>query len=295
MWWDTWTDYYNITGPSENWHYTSSRYEGKRSEWVWVPGNYNMPPSTSTNPHHEHTDHPYGPNVGHNNHAVEILKDSSFLNTKAECVYDKLNQNSTTFATAIKKFDGEFPVSHLKFSMANLGDFVRGRTYPPENYIITIELNSGQSNSGVGYRPNLLTAKTLMHEVIHAEMFRKMLSLANSNGNINVSNLNTRLQNNDYPGMLDYYTRYGINGFQHQQMARHYRESIGRVLQEFDTGIAIPQNQAPNQLYMDLAWEGLNHSNINGWNNSISQEERDRIDNVIADYINNNKNQNCIE
>lgn len=31
---------------------------------------------------------------------------------------------------------------------------------------------------------------------------------------------------------------------------------------------------------MDLAWEGLNHSNILAWNKATAQEERNRIDQV---------------
>ena len=76
-------------------------------------------------------------------------------------------------------------------------------------------------------------------------------------------------------------------------MAAHYRATIGRVLQEFDTGIVVPDNQQPSQLYLDLAWEGLNHSNITAWQDLTTQEEKDRIDQVIADYISNNANENC--
>ncbi|KPQ12496.1 MAG: hypothetical protein HLUCCX10_14740 [Algoriphagus marincola HL-49] len=76
-------------------------------------------------------------------------------------------------------------------------------------------------------------------------------------------------------------------------MAQHYRMTIGGVLQEYDTGISLRDHQMPQQKYMDLAWEGLNHSNITAWKNSISEEERTRIDNVIKDYIDLHKNQNC--
>src|SRR5690606_18149008 len=102
----------------------------------------------------------------------------------------------------------------------------------------------------------------------------------------------------DYPGMLDYYFRNGedINSsWQHQQMAAHYRETIGRALQVYDTGIAVPNNQQPSQLYMDLAWEGLNHSNLIAWEQAITQTERDRINQVINNYISQHSNQNCTE
>jgi hypothetical protein len=237
-------------------------------------------------------------NFCRDNHCIpfpeeEILKDPSFVGTKADCVYERLLDLSGGFRNAIQKFDGEFPVAHLKVKMADLGLTRRGQASPPQNYIIDITLNNNSSTGGVNFRPNLMTAKTLIHEVIHAEIFRKMLSLSNSNGNIDVSKLNDMLLKGDYPGMLDYYTRFGLNGFQHQQMAQHYRATIGRVLQEFDTGITLSDDQIPQQKYMDLAWEGLNHSNIIAWNNSISEQERTRINNVIKDYIDMHKNQNC--
>ena len=146
----------------------------------------------------------YGPGEGsspdndNENYEEQIIIDSTFANTKAECIYNKLKTLSEGFANAIKKFDGDFPVAHLKFSMNDLPDNKRGRTFPPENYIIEIQLNNDNSISGVDYRPNLLTAQ----------------------------DINTAFENGDYPGMLDYYTRYGINGFQHQQMAAHYRDCL---------------------------------------------------------------------
>jgi len=115
------------------------------------------------------------------------------------------------------------------------------------------------------------------------------MSLAGSNGSIDVAKLNDMMQNGDYPGMLDYYTRYGVNGFQHQQMAQHYRQTIADVLKQFDNALHS------DQFYLDLAWEGLNHSNINAWNNIISQSERDRIDNTIKNFIKQNNNENCQE
>src|SRR5690606_23964624 len=188
------------------------------------------------------------------------------LSGKALCIYNKLNSSSASFVNAIKKFDGNFPVSHLKFEIDPImpSNTKRAYTRAPENYVIDIVLN-GNPTKEAGYqqRPNLLVAKTIIHEVIHAEMFRKLLSLANDNGSINVSLINQMLHQGDYPGMLDYYFRNGedINSsWQHQQMAAHYRETIGRALQVYDTGIAVPNNQQPSQLYMDLAWEGLNHS-----------------------------------
>jgi len=57
--------------------------------------------------------------------------------------------------------------------------------------------------------------------------------------------------------------------------------------------VVVPETQQPEQLYMDLAWEGLNHSTITAWQDAIPQSDRDRIDQVIGNYISNNLNETC--
>jgi hypothetical protein len=79
-------------------------------------------------------------------------------------------------------------------------------------------------------------------------------------------------------------------------MAAHYRETLAKILQEYDTGVPVVDNVMPQQLYMDLAWEGLIYENgnnaIQAWID-LPQTERDRIRQVISDYITNNANQSC--
>lgn len=77
--------------------------------------------------------------------------------------------------------------------------------------------------------------------------------------------------------------------YQHQQMAAHYRQTIGRILQEFDTGIAVPNNQLPAQFYNDLAWEGLGNTVI--WNN-LSTTEKNRIISAVNNFENTGQ-KNC--
>lgn len=230
----------------------------------------------------------------------KIILDSTFVNNqKVKCIYDKLKSSSTRFRDAIKKFDGDFPVSHLKFETKDLGANRRGETRAPDgagnspDYIITIAVNSNHSFSAIDYRPNLMTAKTIAHEVIHAEMYRKLISILNNGGNlagVTIQDVVNALSNGDYPGIYDYYRRY--RNWQHQQMATHYRENLARILQEFDTGLAVPNNQLPAQLYLDLAWEGLRKSTIQAWVD-LDQVEKNRIDLVIQNYIDLNNSQLC--
>ena len=184
----------------------------------------------------------------------------------------------------------------------------RGRTIAPNSnptspnspdFVITVRLNNNDTNSGVDKRPNLLIAKTIAHEVIHAEMYRKLLSILDSGGSfygVTRQDVLDALSNGDFPGMYDYFRRH--KNWQHQQMATHYRESLARILQEYNSGVVVPNNQQPSQFYMDLSWEGLIYENgsnaIYTWTN-LPEEEKERIEGVIADYVTDNLNETCTE
>lgn len=236
--------------------------------------------------------------IWNENQEAEVDFEDRIINNlegKSLDVYNNLKNLSSDFKILIKKFEPTFPVSHLKFELGDLGT-ARGQTIAPNsspgtpnspNYIITVRLNNNTSPSGVDQRPELLVAKTIIHEVIHAEMFRKLLSVLDSGGTITGVTRQDILDalDGDFPGMYDYYRRH--KNWQHQQMATHYRETLASALQEYDTGIPVPDNQQPAQLYMDLSWEGLRYPNIDTWSN-LSETEKDRINDVIADYIANN-------
>ncbi len=227
-----------------------------------------------------------------------IIKKSSFKNTKAECVYNAILNNSQEFKDRINKFDGEFPVSHLAFGANDLGT-ARGRTIPPNSdpstpnspdYVITIEINNNSSSSGMNSRPNLLLAKTIIHEVVHTEMFRKIMSvLKNSTfDGITIQQVETAMSNGDFPGIYDYFRR--IKDWQHDQMANFYTNTIAAMLQEYDTGISVTSNSGIQTFYKDLSWEGLRYPSINAWQVNPNQN---RINSTIANYIKNHQNETC--
>lgn len=203
------------------------------------------------------------------------------LTGKPECVYNKLVETSTGFKAAIKKFDGEFPVSHLKLEgSTTLPSNINAKTLPPSNYLITIQVNENNLS-----RPNLSIARTIIHETIHAEMFRKILSIIDNGGDLDgltASEWTQKLSNGNYEGILDYYTRFGVNGMQHQQMAAHYRTTISDLLKEFQPGLS--QN-----VYDSLAWVGL--KNTVSWN-SLTTAEKNAINNTI-DTFNSSGAENC--
>jgi len=178
-----------------------------------------------------------------NYHLPIIDADDIRSNPKTNCIYTKLTQTNI-MSRYLRQFDGDFPVSHLKFTFnPNLLDDINGRTYKPDNYWINIALNPRATATN----PTLIVAKTLVHEVIHAEIYRKLLSISQTNGAINETDLLRMLEAGDFPGLFDYYSRYTSNQAQHEMMAQHYIDAIAGALKEFD------QNQHSDSFYSDMA------------------------------------------
>lgn len=188
--------------------------------------------------------------------AREIILDSSFVeNPCLSSVYEQAGE-AAAFQNILQNFDGEFSVAHLKLSASSdiSGNAV---TKPPSNYIIDIEFNTNRLN-----RPELSVARTLIHELIHAEMWRKLLSLAGK-GELNYDNWTTAEQVNfvysirdNFPGIYDYYRNY--KNWHHEQMAGHYLNIIEQGLRQYNSAFS-------NEIYEALAWVGLRgEGGING-------------------------------
>ena len=236
--------------------------------------------------------------------AIEALKNGGEVDLAYKIIIDNtlknnpcLNSDYTqlgkapTFQNYLKNFDGNFSVANLKLeSSITLPNNINAETSPPSNYTITITFNANNLN-----RLGLSIARTFVHEMIHAEIFRKLLSCANL-PNLNFNNYSTEEWKNfiislkdNYPGLYDYYLRYFFNtpsgqtlsDEQHQLMAQHYRNIIVNALKEYD-------NTKPESLYQALAWEGL--KNTVAWNN-LSTTEKNNINTIINNF--NISNTNC--
>ena len=214
------------------------------------------------------------------------------LTGKADCIYKKLKQNSTNFSDAINNFDGEFPVSHLNFSINNsLPSGNYGVTNPPNNYMINIEI----SNTQLSNVSDLGAAIAFVHEVIHAEIFRKMLSAAQT-GDLDPGNMTTQQQidyvnslRENFPGIYDYYRERYKPTWNHNMMAQHYIEIIADMVEEFDN------SSQPRQVYEDISWAGLREievlNNSIAWDN-LSSTDQSRILNNLSQHFFNGPN-NC--
>jgi hypothetical protein len=215
------------------------------------------------------------------------LKDNPCLNG----VYEKLGK-APAFQNYLKIFDGNFSVANLKLSVDNQfkannvsSDWdAMAITTTPENYMIEITLNNDPAlSSRISNYPQIVTALVFIHEMIHAEIYRKLLSCANlpnvnytSMTDVQWSNHLKNLQNN-FPGLYDYFIRYQVNtsnptGFQHQAMAQHYRNTIKEALKAYDN------NQHADNFYDAISWIGL--KGTTGWDN-LTPDQKAAINSTI--------------
>ena len=196
-------------------------------------------------------------------------------NTRINCIFNKA-KNAPNFKQYLQNFDGRFSTAHLSIDLKPLSNNeANAETSPPNAYWINITINSNNLN-----RPSLDVARTFMHEMIHAEMFRILLSLAStSNGQIDVSQLTTMLNSHNYPGIYDYFRRFGLNNMQHQQMSAHYIGIMKNYLKQIDNSITDSQAEAMSWVGLQgtIAWDDLGTDNqntilntYNSWRNNAT-------------------------
>ena len=97
----------------------------------------------------------------------------------------------------------------------------------------------------------------MIHEIIHAEMYRKLLEVAQQ-PNIPWTEAFIHTLRNNYEGLAGYYTRYWLElplgqpagTTQHQLMAEHFIEIITQALKDIDNPLTDIQ-------YKAIAWAGL--------------------------------------
>lgn len=230
----------------------------------------------------------------------KIIIDDSFKNNSCLiAVYNKMG-GSEAFTKYLNKFDKKMSVADLKFLTDENFSSNRAHKYhdalaltdPPYNSnLIEITFNTDFSTDGyIIEEPDVFKVVTLMHEVLHAEMYRKMLdALIASDPEASSLKWTTQAQfdaflnslKNKYFGIFYYYTRFdfGIptddepNEWQHQQMAQHYRDVIIEVLTDYDPSLTAQEKE-------DLSWLGLNEANIRAWQNMGSREQRKIINRI---------------
>lgn len=175
-------------------------------------------------------------------------------------------KTAANFRQYLENFEPTFSVAHLMFDIGNINNSNwLAYTSPPQNFWIKITFNKGKDWANT---PKIVIAETFMHEIIHAEIYRKLLSLASVNGNIDTNAVTQQMLNHNYPGLFDYYVRYTKDNTdaQHNLMAGHYVSIMVNFLKQ------VYGTQYSDLVYKSIVW--LDMKNTTAWN-LLSQTERD--------------------
>lgn len=223
----------------------------------------------------------------------EIVEDDdqifNELTGKAECLNGKLNKKGNSFVKGIlNKFKGDskFDInikSKDKVFKGTTNIELNGKTrHTPGSSLINIEI----STSKLSNMPALAAARTLIHEYIHADMFRK----------INTTN---------YDGDLDFkttYEKFEKSNFkptpQHNTMGELYVHSIRDALKNFHKNVLTSDYNKfinyfgfpPTDIFYEaLAWQGLKGNNKNippvqAYTN-LSAPKKTALTNTLSMYL----------
>ena len=206
------------------------------------------------------------------------------LKGKANCVYLKLENNNFIKKTLGKFLGTKAPV-HLIIEQDNLDEGTSGETEYGDIIKIILDIDDMKNT------PSLWGAHTILHEAIHADIYRKIRV---------TSRLHYDRYTREYslpdgsrahfPTLFDYYDNFPNNP-QHNFMADFYREAMEKGLKEYATLIG---KTYPDQLYKDIAWSGLH--NTKAWDNMFAdpvftRNEQRRILRAINNFKNSGNNE----
>ena len=190
--------------------------------------------------------------------------------TEAFVKHEKLNRiyeeakKSERFKKYLQKFEPEASVAHLMFNIGNTENNTLADTRVPNEYWIEIIFNK---NIDWNNRPEIVVAYAFIHEVIHAEMYRQLLEVANKNGSIDLVKLQQYVNNNKKELFNEYIKNATkASNYQHDIMAKKYINVVVDFLKE------MYGSNYTDKEYLTIAWMGV--QNTDAWNN-LPKKERE--------------------
>lgn len=183
-----------------------------------------------------------------------IIEDKGlYSNDYINNIYQDFSIRSKIFNKLQENFIKENSIVHLKWEYSDTLKSNEAGLLVSEldNYWLTIQLNKDVLRK----YPPLCIAKTMIHELMHADVLVKLMSLRHSNPGTMTSDelesLDYALNKQNYPTLYYYYNKYLYNATsQHAYMSDYQVEVIAQALKEF-----IP-NTDP-EICEAIAWQGL--------------------------------------
>ncbi|WP_297332973.1 hypothetical protein [Flavobacterium sp.] len=212
---------------------------------------------------------------------VNLINDDGLAPCPKSVLNDLKSLSESTMASIIGKLDDELSIYHTNITTeaydTQNGSPARTIRTPgaPSQYHYTIMIHPEYTptTNKLGF------ATLILHEMLHAYFF----SLLDDANNSNPDALN------DFPLLFELSVAKNFGpqpqNIHHQIMADKYVDILSRALQEFNTGIPVPENVEPDQLYKDLAWGSLSAAPIFQTTNQLTQQDRTRISNRYAAEI----------
>mgnify|MGYP003120948842 CR=1 FL=1 len=223
-----------------------------------------------TSPYYNENDH--YPNTGSGTYIPATEEDkinSEELTGKEKCLNDLLDKEGNSYVQELlKQFKGESEFDIEIESVDQIWNpekqkYINAQTFPPENNIIKIQISSRETS-----RSALAVARTILHEYIHADIFRK---------------LNTQLVTTD---KLDFKTTFEkYESDHHETMGQLYIRSMTNALKIFHKEVLSEDYDAysnyfgvlpSDNFYSALAWQGLKNHNVKAYTD-LPQSEKDAI------------------
>lgn len=221
--------YYLING--SRYSYTHTRFDGTTYRWVYYPGGFKVQIDSYTPDDYNHS-----VNDLPNYDGDRIINN---LKGKAKCVFRLIqNHNGPLYQKTIGEFVGNSSyILQINSGPCNnsMDEGCTDPQYLDETGLIIINI----AYEGYG---TIDLASTILHEGIHAEIFRYVN--AHQKG----------LDPQDRKAILDkffYYKKMYTENVQHQFMADHYVKPIAEALRSLDG------NKYPLEDYLGFAWDGL--------------------------------------
>lgn len=223
----------------------------------------------------------YFDNYGNCIEPDKIITDE--LTGKEGCINGLLDETGNFYVKNIfKKFEGEseFDIkieSKVRVYKEN-GDEVNGVTKPPINNVITIQINSFQMSSNKA----LQVARTILHEYIHADMFRKLNTKYPTSGDLDFRTTYESFKSGNFKAST-----------QHETMADLYVGEMTNALKNFHKYALVSDynyltnngaNPLPDSFYEALAWQGLKQHDVKAYTD-LSDSKKEELQNNLEFHL----------
>ena len=185
---------------------------------------------------------------------IKISVDETFRkNMKAICLLNKLRENEY-FERMAQQFEGVYPDINLTLFLNDLPPSINGQAqWMGDGKNIHITINQMRLTD----RSSLEVARTLLHEMIHADFYRAVKTKYPSYNDLMFQNT-----------FNQYVIRYQGSADQHHNlMAERYIDVMAGILEEIHKKLDynafalamknVYPNGIPKSFYKSLAWEGL--------------------------------------